>query len=75
MRWLILVLGLEFPVVLALLDCVNRNEDHFEGGADDRRAWIRWLEIAVVLAPVLVGYGIVLSYFYAVVKRNAPNRI
>ena len=75
MRWLILVLGLEFPVALALLDCTNRGEDHFDGGADDRRAWIRWLAIAMVLAPLLVGYGIVLAYFYAVVKRNAPNRI
>ena len=72
---MILVLGLEFPVVLALLDCVNRNEDHFDGGVDDRRAWIRWLGIAVLLAPLLFGYGIVLAYFYAVVKRNAPNRI
>jgi hypothetical protein len=72
---MILVLGLEFPVVLSLLDCVNRTEDHFEGGADDRQAWLRWLGIAVVLAPVLLGYGIVLAYFYAVVKRNAPNRI
>ena len=75
MRWLILVLGLEFPVILALLDCVNRDEEHFDGGPDDRRAWVRWLAIAVVLAPLLVGYGIVLAYFYAVVKRNAPNRI
>ena len=72
---MILVLGLEFPVVLSLLDCANRSEDHFDRGADDRRAWLRWLAIAVVLAPVLVGYGIVLAYFYAVVKRNAPNRI
>ena len=72
---MILVLGLEFPVILALLDCVNRSEDHFEGGADDRQAWIRWLGIAVLLAPLLIGYGIVLAYFYAVVKRNAPNRI
>lgn len=75
MRWLILVLGLEFPVVLALLDCVNRGEEHFAGGRDDRQAWIRWLGIAVVLAPVLFGYGIVLGYYSAVVKRNAPGRI
>ena len=75
MRWLILVLGLEFPVVLALLDCAGRGEDHFDGGAEDRQAWLRWLAIAVVVAPLLVGYGIVLAYFYAVVKRNAPNRI
>lgn len=75
MRWLILVLGLEFPVVLALLDCTNRSEEHFEGGAADRRAWVGWLAVAVVLAPVLVGYGIVLSYYSAVVERNAPNRI
>jgi hypothetical protein len=72
---MILVLGLEFPVVLSLLDCANRNEDHFDGGADDRQAWLRWLAIAVVLAPLLFGYGIVLAYFYAVVKRNSPNRI
>ena len=75
MRWLILVLGLEFPVGLALLDCVIRRVDHFEGGPEDRRAWVKWLVVAVVLAPVLFGYGIVLAYFYAVVKRNAPGRI
>ena len=75
MRWLILVLGLEFPVVLALLDCVNRSDEHFDGGAADRRAWITWLAIAVLLAPVLFGYGIVLAYFSAVVKRNVPGRI
>ena len=75
MRWLILVLGLEFPVVMAMLDCVNRDADHFDGGPDDRRAWILWLAVAVVLAPVLLGYGIVLAYFSAVVKRNAPGRI
>jgi hypothetical protein len=75
LRWLLLVLGLEFPVVLALLDCVNRDEHHFDGGQEDRQAWIRWLAVAVVLAPVLFGYGIVLAYFYAVVKRNAPGRI
>jgi len=75
LRWLILVLGLEFPVLLALLDCVNRGEEHFTGGRDDRRSWITWLAIAVVLAPVLVGYGIVLGYYSAVVKRNAPGRI
>ena len=75
MRWLILVLGLEFPVVLAMLDCAGRGAHHFEGGEEDRRAWLRWLAVAVVLAPVLFGYGIVLAYFYAVVKRNAPGRI
>ena len=58
---MILVLGLEFPVVLALLDCVNRGEDHFDGGADDRAAWVRWLAIATVLAPL---YGLALTGLY-----------
>jgi len=74
-QWLILVCGMEFPPGLALLDCRNRSADHFEGGADDRAAWLRWLAISMVLAPVLFGYGIVLAYFWSVVKRNAPNRI
>ena len=68
----LLLLMLEFPVVMALLDCWQRPEDHFAGGRDDRRAWIRWLLVAVVTVPVLLGYGIVLGYYFAVVRRSSP---
>jgi hypothetical protein len=70
--WLV-VLGLEFPVVMALLDCWNRPEDHFAGGAEDRRAWLRWLLVAVPTILVLVGYGIVLGYYFSVVRRTSPG--
>lgn len=69
----LLILGLEFPVIMALLDCWQRPVEHFAQGADDRRAWLRWLLVAVVTIPVLVGYGIVLGYYYAVVRRNSPH--
>jgi hypothetical protein len=69
--WLVL-LGLEFPVIMALLDCWNRPADHFAGGAADRRAWLRWLAVAVVAVVVLVGYGIVLGYYHTVVRRGSP---
>ena len=29
MRWPLLILGLEFPALLALLDCYNRDPEHF----------------------------------------------
>ncbi len=70
MEWVLLVVGLEFPVVMALLDCANRPGDHFAGGADDRHSWLRWLAVAVPLALVLVGYGVVLAYYYQVVKKQ-----
>lgn len=70
--WLVLI-GLEFPAALALLDCVQRPPEHFEGGPEDRTAWIRWLCVAIVLVPILVGYGIVLGYYYTVIRRNAPG--
>lgn len=70
----LVLIGLELPVVMALLDCWQRGEDHFEGGAPDRTAWLRWLGVAVVTAPVLLGYGIVLGYYFAVVRRNSPGR-
>ena len=70
--WPLVLLLLEFPVVTALLDCSNRPEDHFAEGADDRRAWLRWLWVAVVTVPILLGFGIVLGYYYAVVRRNSP---
>jgi hypothetical protein len=70
--WLVL-LGLEFPVVMAVLDCWQRPPDHFLEGAEDRVAWLRWLAVAVVTAPVLLGYGIVLGYYFAVVRRNSPH--
>lgn len=68
----LLLLALEFPVVMALLDCWNRPAEHFAEGADDRRAWVRWLVVAVVTVPVLLGYGILIGYYYAVVRRNSP---
>ena len=74
MRWLILLLGLEIPAVLSLLDCINREADEFAEGAADRAGWVRWLIVAVLTVPVGIGYGIVLGYYYAVVKRNTPIR-
>jgi hypothetical protein len=71
-RWVLLVLGLEFPAILALIDCANRPIEHFAGGADDKRAWVWWLLVAVATAWFGVGDGIVLGYYYAVVKRNTP---
>jgi hypothetical protein len=73
-RWIVLLLGLEFPALLALLDCTNRPDEHFAGGAPDKKGWKRWLLIAVATAWIGVGDGIVLGYYYAVVRRNTPAR-
>lgn len=71
--WWLVLLGLEFPAIVALLDCTNRPPDHFAEGAPDRIAWLRWLGVAIVLVPVLVGYGILLGYYYSVIRRNQPG--
>jgi hypothetical protein len=68
----LLVLGLEVPALLALLDCSQRPDEHFGGGGADKRAWVRWLVVAVVTVPILLGYGIVIGYYHAVVRRNSP---
>ena len=68
----LLLLLLEFPVLMALLDCWQRPASHFADGADDRTAWLRWLGVAVLTVPILLGYGIVLGYYHAVVRRNSP---
>lgn len=70
--WPLLVLMLEFPVLMAVLDCWQRPEDHFAGGREDQVAWPRWLAVAVVTVPVLLGYGITLGYYFAVIRRNSP---
>ena len=70
--WLVLI-GLEFPAVMVMLDCVNRNVDDFEGGAADRRSWLGWLAVAIVTVPILVGYGIIIGYYFAVIRRNSPT--
>jgi hypothetical protein len=72
--WVVLIIGLDFPAVLALIDCINRPDEHFAGGAADRRGWTRWLIIAVATAWFGLGEGIVLGYYYAVVRRNTPAR-
>lgn len=75
MRWVVLVLGMEFPAIVALLDCWARSPDQFIGGAEDRSAWLKWLTITLLLCPLLVGYGILLGYLWAVVKRNSPMTV
>ena len=45
--WPLLLLGLEFPAAMALLDCWFRPADHFAEGAGDQRAWKGWLIVAV----------------------------
>ena len=70
----LLFLALETPALLALLDCFNRGEDDFEGGAADRKSWLGWLLVGVATAWCLVGNGIVLGYYYAVIRRNTPMR-
>ncbi len=74
MQWIVLALGLTFPGALSLLDCANRKPGEFEGGAADRSGWLKWLGLAVPLCVVGVGYGIVLGYYYGVVRRNSPMR-
>jgi hypothetical protein len=71
--WPIVLLGLEFPAVLALVDCLGRPEDHFDGGADGRRGWVRWLVVAVITVPVLVGFLLVAAYYQAVVRRQSTS--
>ena len=65
-----MLIGLSTPALFALLDCLNRDEDAFAEGREDRRSWVRWLIIAVFTCPLLVGNGIVLGYYWAVIKRN-----
>ena len=55
--WLV-ILGLELPAIVAMSDCLQRPPDHFDGGAEDRTAWLRWLVVAILLVPVLLGGGI-----------------
>jgi hypothetical protein len=71
--WPFVLLGLEFPALMAVLDCWFRPPNHFLGGSSDQRAWKGWLVVAVVTVPILLGYGIVIGYYYAVVRRNSPS--
>ncbi len=74
MPWPLLLLGLEFPAILALVDCINRGPDAFKGGAADRRSWLRWLVVAVLTAWIVVGNGIILGYYHVVVRGNSMAR-
>lgn len=69
----LLLLLLEFPAITAFVDCYGRPADHFAGGASDRRSWIGWLVVAIVTVPVLIGYGLLIGYYFAVVRRNTPG--
>lgn len=67
------LLVLESIPLLALVDCFGRRPEEFAGGAGDRRGWLIWLAIAVATAWFLVGNGIVLGYYYTVVRRNTAR--
>jgi hypothetical protein len=71
--WWLILLGLEFPAIMAMIDCWLRPADHFAGGADDQRSWKGWLVVAILTVPILLGYGIVIGYYFAVVRRNSPS--
>ena len=71
--WPLLLLGLELPAILALVDCTNRPPDHFDGGADDRKAWQKWLVVAIVTVPLLVGYLLIAAYYHVVIRKNSPT--
>ena len=71
--WPLVLLGLELPAIVALLDCAQRPPEHFAGGVPDRSAWTKWLVVAVLTVPILLGYGIVMGYYHAVVRKNAPG--
>lgn len=71
--WWLFLVAIEFPAVMGFLDCLNRPADHFPGGAEDRTAWLRWLGVCLLTVPILVGYGILLGYYYVIVRRNAPG--
>jgi hypothetical protein len=68
----LVVLALEVPALMALLDCFNRRADEFPGREADRRAWLLWLLVGVATAWILVGNGIVLAYYFVVIKRGSP---
>ena len=70
--WYVVLVGLEFPAVLALVDCIGRPVHHFEGGAEDQKAWRRWLVVAVVTVPILVGFLLLVAYYHVVIRRNSP---
>lgn len=71
--WWLIVLGLEFPAIMATIDCWLRPVEHFAGGADDQRSWKGWLVVGILTVPILLGYGIVIGYYFAVVRRNSPS--
>ena len=72
MKWVVLAVGLEFPALVALADVANRDASAFEGGAEDRRSWAQWLLVSLLLCPILVGYGILLGYYWSVIKLTGP---
>lgn len=71
MNWALLITGMLFPGIVALADCYQRDPDQFAGGAGDRSAWLKWLVVALITAPIGVGYGILLGYHWNVVKRRS----
>lgn len=70
--WPLLLAGLEFPAVVAMLDCLGRPDHHFAGGAEGKRGWVKWLVVTIVTVPILVGFLLLVGYYHSVVRRNSP---
>jgi hypothetical protein len=69
----VFIIGIEFPAVVGFLDCIQRPAEHFPGFEEDKKDWTRWLIVAMLLVPILLGYGILMGYYFVVVRRNAPG--
>ena len=73
MQLIVLFLVLESVSILALIDCWQRPPTDFAGGVEDRKGWLRWLWVAVATSWFLVGNGIVLGYYFAVIRRSTAR--
>ncbi len=75
MRWMIVLLGLEVPVLIASFDWYRRSPDAFLGGEAGKAKWLRRLLLGLATGWLGVGNAVTIWYIMLVIRADSEGEL